>query len=118
MQVRRLSLRAPGKSDITERVSDWTPARLQRRMLLMRAACLGEHSFMGPKKMALLRLLRRAETQGPVVLVVLPLPPVYRQALMPPAAVQEFERELADLQRLCQRVQVIRLDQSASPRPR
>ena len=102
---------ATGRSIITERVSDWTPARLQRRLLLMSAACQGEQSFTGPKGMALLRLLRRAQRQGEVVLVVLPLPPVYRRALMPPAAVQEFERALADLQRLCQRVQVIRLDQ-------
>jgi hypothetical protein len=100
-----------GKSDDTGRVSNWTPARLQRRLLLMRAAFRGTHSFTGPKRMALLRLLRRAETQGHVVLVVLPLPPVYRQAFTPPAAMQEFERALADLQRLCQRLQVIRLDQ-------
>ena len=101
----------PAKSDVTERVSDWTPARLQRRLLLMRASFQGTHSFTGPKRMALLRLLRRAETQGPVVLVVLPLPPAYRQAFTPPAAVQEFERGVADLQRLCQGLQVIRLDQ-------
>jgi hypothetical protein len=102
---------ATGRSIITEKVSDWTPARLQRRLWLMSAACQGQQSFTGPKGMALRRLLRRAQTQGEVVLVVLPLPPVYRRALMPPAAVQEFERALADLQRLSQRVQVIRLDQ-------
>jgi hypothetical protein len=100
--------RVGGPTD--ERLSDWDQARLQRKILQMRAST-GTHSFDGPKKLALVRLLRRAEHEGPVLLVVLPNSPAYRQSLLPPEAMHEFEQELAYVQRLFPDVPVMRLDQ-------
>jgi hypothetical protein len=92
-----------------ERLSDWDEARLQRKLLLLRAAT-GDHFFDGPKRLALMRLLKRANEEGPVVLVVLPNSPAYRQSLMPAAAMQAFEEEVASLQRTFPQVPILRLD--------
>jgi hypothetical protein len=101
----------PGKSENKERVSDWSEARLQRRLVLMRSACQGKHAFEGPKKLALLRLLRRAETQGQAVLVVMPVSPIYHREFLTPVVMQEFEAALIDVQGVCPQVKVVRLDQ-------
>jgi hypothetical protein len=93
-----------------ERLSDWDEARLQRKLLLLRAAT-GDHFYGGPKKLALVRLLTRAENEGPVVLVVLPNSPAYGEALMPPAARRAFEAELAELHHRFPRVSIVRVDQ-------
>ena len=98
------------KSDIQERVSDWTEDRVQRRLLLLRAACQEKQSFDGPKGLALVRLLQRADEHSEVVLVVVPQPPIYRNALLPPAARQQFEEELAQVKGQCPQVHVVRLD--------
>jgi hypothetical protein len=98
------------KSDIRERVSDWTEARVQRRRLLLRAACQEKQSFAGPKRLALLRLLQRAEEHSKVILVVIPQPPIYRTAVFPPAAMQEFDEELAQVKREYPQLHVVRLD--------
>jgi hypothetical protein len=102
---------ATGKSEIAERLSDWDEARLERRLVLMQTAVEGKHPFNGPKKLALSRILQRAEKQGPVVFLVLPNSPAYRQALMTTAETQEFENELSDLQRLNPQTPMVRLDQ-------
>jgi len=98
------------KSDIQERVSDWDEARTQRRLVLLRAACQGKQSFDGPKSLAFLRLLHRAERHSEVILVVVPQPPIYRDALLPPAAMRQFDDELSQLQRECRQLHVVRLD--------
>jgi len=98
------------KSDIQERVSDWDEARTQRRLVLLRAACPGKQSFDGPKSLAFLRLLHRAERHSEVILVVVPQPPIYRDALLPPAAMRQFDDELSQLQRECRQLHVVRLD--------
>jgi hypothetical protein len=97
-------------SEVEETVSDWSVARKQRRLVLLRSACLGKCLFSGPKRMALERLLQRAQSRGSVVLIVLPLPPIYRSALIPPTAAQAFEAELADLGRLFPGMKLVRLD--------
>lgn len=99
-----------GPSEVEEKVSDWSEARLQRRLVLMRAGCQGKHSYAGPKKLALVRLLQQAQKQGTVKVLVVPLPPLYRQALLNTEVMQQFEAELADLQRLCPGVQMVRVD--------
>ena len=93
-----------------ERVTDWEKARLQRKLQALDDICMGKWSYNGPKKLALLRLLQRAEAQGRVVMIVVPLSPFFREALMPAATIQKFKDELAELQRVCPQVQIVRLD--------
>ena len=89
----------PG-SEATEtgKVSDWSKARVLRRMALMRSACQGKQSFDGPKKLAFLRMLQRARRQGRVIVVVLPVSPMYSKAFLTTEASQQFEASLSDLE--------------------
>jgi hypothetical protein len=103
-----------GKSEIKERISDWSEARLQRRLVLLRGTCQGKQSFDGPKKAALVRLLQQAEKQGPAMLVVMPVPPIYHREFLGPAVIREFEDTLADVQRLCPAAKLVRLDRVAA----
>ena len=79
-----------------ERVSDWEPGRLQRRMVLTRAACQNKHAFNGLKKAALERLLLKDSEHGEVILVVLPMSPFYQKEFLTPSVRQEFERALVE----------------------
>jgi hypothetical protein len=97
-------------SGIKERVSDWDSARLQRRLISMRAACQGKHTFNGPNKMALERLLERAGHQGEVMMVVMPVSPIYHKEFLTPRVMEDFEEELADLQLRVPQTKLVRLD--------
>lgn len=103
-----------GKSEVKERITDWSEARLQRRLVLMRGTCQGKHSFNGPKKLALVRLLRQAAAQGQVVLVVMPVSPIYHHEFLTSAVMREFEEALTDIQRQCPAAKLVRLDQVAA----
>jgi hypothetical protein len=100
---------AGGKSVITERLSEVPEARFQRRLLTL-GASVGVPSFHGPKNLALHRLLKRAEAQGPVVIVTIPNSPAYRAAFMPPALIKKFDDAVADVGREFPRIPIIRLD--------
>ncbi len=93
-----------------EKVTDWSAGHILRRLALMRTACQGKQSFNGPKKLALERLLQRAGQQGQVTLVVMPVSPIYHREFLNPRAVQDFERELAEMQERCPQTRLIRLD--------
>ena len=99
-----------GRSENSGKVSDWSEAHRERRLILMRAACQNRHSFNGPKKLALVRLLQRASTRGQTVLVVLPMSPIYNEAFLTPTVMSEFEEALSETLKLCPQVQMIRLD--------
>jgi hypothetical protein len=103
-----------GGSETKEKVTDWTTARLQRRLALLRGACQGKYAFNGIKKLALMRLLQRSAEQGEAILIVMPVPPLYHNEFLTPAVMQQFETTLAEVQRTCPRTQVIRLDQTAA----
>ena len=94
-----------------DKVTDWSPGHLLRRLALMRTACQGKHLFDGPKKLALERLLQQAARQGEVTLVVMPVSPIYHREFLSPGVVQEFEGELAEMQQRCPQTRLIRLDQ-------
>ncbi|MGD0236928.1 MAG: hypothetical protein ABSC55_20645 [Syntrophorhabdales bacterium] len=87
-----------GASEVTLKVTDWSPGQLQRRIVLMRDACQGKHSFNGPKALALRRLLQRAIGQGQVTMVVMPVSPFYRKEFLSPHVTEEFEGVLVKLQ--------------------
>jgi hypothetical protein len=93
-----------------QKVSDWPASKTLRRVALMRNHFQGVHNFEGPKKQALLRILRRAEGCGRVVVVVQPVTPVYAREFLTPAVRQSFEQLLTDAQRACPRAQFVRLD--------
>jgi hypothetical protein len=77
------------------RISDWSAGALLRRLTKLRSACLGRHSYSGPKELALSRMLSQASTQGPVLVVVLPVSPAYRHEFLSPDVLLEFEQALA-----------------------
>jgi hypothetical protein len=93
-----------------ERVSDWTPGRRERRMVLERAACGSRHEFTALKRAALERLLGKAREQGPTTAVVLPVSPYYQNEFLDTAVSREFEEAVAGLQRGSPGVRWIRLD--------
>ena len=100
-----------GDLALAERVTDWSPGRFQRRMVLERAACQGTHPFGGIKEAALVRLLQRVHNQGTVIGVVVPPSPFYQKEFLTPAVKLDFERELAGLRSAWPQTTWVRLDQ-------
>ena len=103
-------LNSSSTSEVVVKLSDWSPARLQRRLVLMRTGFQGKHSFKGPKKVALERLLEQAKQQGQVVMVVMPVSPIYQKEFLSPQVMQEFENALVDLQHRNPQTRLVRLD--------
>jgi hypothetical protein len=99
-----------GDLALAERITDWSPGRFQRRMVLQRAACQGKNPFGGIKKAALMRLLRRVHDQGTVIGIVVPPSPFYQDEFLTPALRHEFEMELTGLQVAWPQTRWIRLD--------
>jgi hypothetical protein len=97
-------------NDKAERISDWPKSRAQRRLAALRSACGGLHSFRGPKRQALLRMVRRGQQSGHVVVVVVPVSPLYQDEFMPPEVTALFNESLAEVQRSDPQVQWVRLD--------
>lgn len=97
-------------SEVNDRLTDWSPARLQRRLVLMRMKCQGKHAFNGLKKMALIRLLQRASQNGQVVVLVVPVSPIYQKEFLTPTIAREFEETVAEIQSCCAQTRLIRLD--------
>lgn len=95
----------------TEKLTDWSKDRLLRRMTLMRAACGDRHTFNGPKKLALLRMLRVAAKQGRVIVIVLPVSPLYKREFLAPEVVERFEAALTDAQSGTPEALWLRLDE-------
>lgn len=94
-----------------DKITDWSQGMLLRRLVAMREACLGRHNFNGPKSLAFLRMLDRAEKQGRVVVVVLPVSTAYTKELVSEEVKQNFEEALTKVQQSVSNVTWIRLDQ-------
>jgi hypothetical protein len=99
-----------------EKVTTWSAGHQLRRLTLMRIACQGKHSYNGPKKLALARLLEQADRQGEVLLIVMPVSPIYHKEFLGKSEIEEFETELADMQKGRPKLKVVRLDQIPSLR--
>lgn len=94
-----------------QKISTWPKARLLQRLTKMKSACFGLHSFDGPKKLALRRILEEATARGRVaVVVVLPVSPAYQKEFLTPEVNSAFENSIASLQRDVPRAKWIRLD--------
>jgi hypothetical protein len=95
----------------TARVSDWAEGRIQRRLALVRAENGGRHTFSGPKRLALHRMLMRARQKGGVIVVALPVSQAYVDEFLTPDVVSSFEKALAEETDDVPGIQVVRLDQ-------
>lgn len=94
-----------------EKISDWSPGRMLRRLAVMRSACQGRHAFRGPKKLALFRMLRQAQDQGRVFVVVLPVSPAYVKEFLTTEVKREFDKTLTEAHNMVPRARWLRLDQ-------
>jgi hypothetical protein len=101
---------ANDKSANQDKITDWSKARLQRRLVSMQNSSQGKESFSGPKKYALIQMLQRAESHGKGILIVLPVSPYYHEAFLTPDVLRDFESTLTDVRRACPQTRVIRLD--------
>jgi hypothetical protein len=97
--------------DSSKKVSDWDPARMLRRLALLRLENGGDHVFNGPKQLAFKRMLLQAQTRGPIILVVLPVTDSYTDEFLTSEVTARFEAVLADAQRQATETTIIRLDQ-------
>ena len=107
-----LALGSRSEDSKNDTIRDWTPARLLRRLATMRAACQGRHTFDGPKNLTFLRMLRQAQHQGRVFIVVLPVSPAYLEEFVTPQVSDDFENALANARRLIPQAQWLRQDRS------
>ena len=94
-----------------ERISNWSPAYMLRRLTKMKSACQGQHSYDGPKRIALQRMLEQARRQGEVVVLVLPVSPAYQAEFLDAETKRKFEETVAEHQRADPGVRWLRVDQ-------
>ena len=107
----QLRLAADYTSD--DRITDWPKDRLMRRLASMQSL-QGTPAFSGPKHLSLRRLLIRAQSQGTVIVLVLPVSPPYVEGLMDAGALARFEASLSDLARAVPAARWVRLDRVPS----
>ena len=106
-----LNENAENKEYKKEKISDWAPDRMLRRLAGLRGSCHGIHVYNGPKKLALLRMMQYARENGRVIVVVLPVSPAYAREFLTPEIRQDFEKALIDSQKRIPQALWIRLDQ-------
>lgn len=102
---------ASNQEGIKEKITDWSPGRMLRRLAAMRGDFQGKHTFKGPKNQAFLRMLREAQEQGRVIVVVLPVSPAYAEEFLTPRVKREFDQCLTEAQHSVPEASWLRLDQ-------
>ena len=100
----------PDAAAPTNRLSDWTTGRLLRNLEVLKEEGEGKYSFLGPKRLALQRMLKQISLHGKAAVVVVPDSPWYRQRLTTPDDVQRFESSIQEIQKEVPGVAWIRLD--------
>lgn len=94
-------------------VSEWSPGRVLRRLESLRADTHGAHDFSaGPKSRALRRVLSRAQEQGRVIVVVLPVSQYYADAFLDKASIAKFDNALQNDMSVAPQATVVRLDRT------
>jgi hypothetical protein len=95
----------------TATISDWSSARLLRRIAVLRAENRGRHEFFnGPKHKALQRMLLQARRRGEVVIVVLPVSRAYAEAFLDENDLAAFERAIHETMAIAPEAKLVRLD--------
>lgn len=97
--------------DQIEKLSDWPEDKALRRLDLLRNQIHGLHWFEGPKHLAFLRMLDRAQQRGRVIVVVVPVAPMYAHKFLTPRVLRSFENALAEGQSVAPQALFVRLDQ-------
>jgi hypothetical protein len=95
----------------TNKLSDWSAAKMLRRMASIRTQIRGKIAFHGSKQLAFRRMLTNAAGQGPVIVVVLPVSKSYAREFVTPEVQREFESGLREVAAGLPEIQVVRLDQ-------
>jgi len=93
-----------------EKLSEWPKSKILRRMALMRSENRGVHSFDGPKYLSLRRILQHADKQGRILVVVVPVAPVYSREFLTTDSKERFETVVAELKQSYPQAQIVRLD--------
>jgi hypothetical protein len=97
--------------DSTSTVSEWPSARVMRRLAVLRAENRGRHEFFsGSKNRAFHRMLSRAQRQGRVIVVVLPVSGPYRQEFLDDSTDAAFEKAIGQAIAIVPEATVVRLD--------
>ena len=93
-------------------ISEWSSGHVLRRLEALRAENHGTHEFLnGPKNRAFRRVLLRAQQQGRVIVVVLPLSQYYIDAFLGNASISAFEKSLRENMAAVPQATLLRLDQ-------
>ncbi len=97
--------------DAMTSLSDWSSGRVLRRVEALRAENHGAHEFFnGPKGRAFRRVLLRAQQQGRVIVVVLPVSQNYADAFLDKTSIAAFEKALGDDMAAAPQATLVRLD--------
>ncbi|MFY9560038.1 MAG: hypothetical protein WAQ52_07380 [Terriglobales bacterium] len=95
----------------TSTVSEWSSARVMRRLAVLRAENRGRHEFFsGPKNRAFHRMLSRARQAGRVIVVVLPVSRPYRQEFLDDSTDAAFEKAIGQAMAIVPEATLVRLD--------
>jgi hypothetical protein len=98
--------------DASMNVSDWDSGRVLRRLDALRAENHGAQEFFkGPKRQAFRRMLLRAQQQGRVIVVVLPLSRYYIDTFLDQGSIADFEKALGEEMAAAPKATLVRLDQ-------
>ena len=94
----------------TEKMSDWPAGKALRRLDLLRSEIHGSHWFHGPKHLAFVRMLDRAQQRGRVIVVVVPVAPMYMHNFVTSEVLRRFEKALDEGQHAAPKALFVRLD--------
>ncbi len=98
-----------GAGESTAGLNDYSPGRLLRRITALRADVSGQ-VFNGPKRRAFRRILTRAQRQGRVIVVVLPVSRAYSEAFLDESSKAAFESEIHEAMAIAPEAMLVRLD--------
>jgi hypothetical protein len=94
-----------------EYLSDWDEGRILRNTASLLQSISGHEYGRGPKAAALKRLMAQATPESPLIVLVLPVSPIYRERAMKPAEIAAFQAFWPTLSP-GKSVGIIRLDQN------
>ena len=98
--------------DARTTVDDWPSDRVLRRLAALRADNHDSQQFSnGPKSQAFRRVLSRAQQQGRVFVVVMPISQPYVDTFLNKATIDAFEKELTETMAAEPKATLVRLDQ-------
>ena len=100
------------RGSAVETIESWTEGRTLRNLAQIETGCQGRWEFNGPKRLALQRLVGRAQEKGHVFLVVMPQPPPFLKKFATAEVLQRFERALAEIGKAHPQVVWVRLDRA------